>query len=147
MKYIKRVDVDDALIDELWNKVKDTGSFYSIGDGRNKQSFRRVLFGSYAVLSIPGGYMRCDNYKDVVELHPILFSADVFRHAQEGFSELKELFKGRDLCCIIPSEMHGAISLAKRVGMDRFGTCSRKLSGIDINCDVYVWRCENEQQR
>jgi hypothetical protein len=141
---INVVDVDDAFVDELWKRVESSGSFYSIGDGTTKNVFRRMMFKSDLVLSIPGGYVRLDIGSDVIELHPIVFGPSAFVAAGDTLERIyalfSKLFQDKPICCIIPNEMRAAKKLALLAGMREKGPIARMLSGIRIACTAYVWR-------
>ena len=146
MRYteISVIDVTDTFVDNLWDKVKDSGSFYSIGDGSSKECFRRVFFESSLVLKVPGGFARFNVEPSFVELHPIIFGPELYRNARstlEGICELaRESFQGKPIRCIIPSRMKGLKRLAVLAGMEHRGACVRPLSGVPISCEVYEWR-------
>ena len=67
MRCLKTVDVNDKLVDELWNKVSSSGSFYSIGDGVVKKVFRKVLFDSNFVLQVDTLTIRLEVKKDYMK--------------------------------------------------------------------------------
>jgi hypothetical protein len=144
MPYLRAVDIDDRLVDELWEKVSQIGSFYSIGDGVSKETFRKVLFHSDAVFRGPNVIIRLEAKPEYIELHPIVFGHSLFRHAKEALLEVSELrdrlFAGKPIYCIIPSEMNGTKHLALKAGMARIGDVMRPLSGVEIPCEVFLWR-------
>lgn len=144
MRCLKVVDINDTFVDELWNKVSSSGSYYSIGDGVVKKVFRKVLFDSNFVLQVETFTIRLEVKKDYIEIHPIAFGPSAFRHAKEALRDIVELrdrlFAGKPLCCIIPDGMRGAKRLARISGMTQEGKTTRPLSGIQITCEVFVWR-------
>ena len=144
MHCLKTVDVNDKLVDELWNKVSSSGSFYSIGDGVVKKVFRKVLFDSNFVLQVDTLTIRLEVKKDYIEVHPIAFGPSAFRYAKEALRDIIELrdklFPRKPLCCIIPDGMRGAKRLARIAGMAQEGKTTRPLSGVQITCEVFVWR-------
>jgi hypothetical protein len=144
---IKLIDVDDEFIDSLWNKINFAGSFYSIGDGVTKDTFRRVMYASSYVLAIDGGVIRLEIGSDFVELHIIVFNHAAFRNPkgimESIVSRLGSSFHDKPICCIIPSEMRGAKRLAILAGMTQEMHLVRQLSGVNIDCDVFMRRYNN----
>ena len=144
MYYLKVVDVTDDFVDEEWKKVSDVGSYYSIGDGISKDTFRRMLFQSDFILQAPSLTIRLVSEKDYLEVHPIAFGNSVFRHAACAMDDIVELrdkhFAEKPICCIIPDGMRGAERLALAAGMTKAGKCTRPLSGVMIACTVFTWR-------
>ena len=142
MHYLREIAVDDGLVDELWERVKHCGSFYSIGDGYSKEHFRSVLFRSEKVFRGEGMVVRLEAYHDYLEIHPIVLGPSAFRHTNEMLNELIEVsaksFYRRPICCIIPNRMRGARLLARSAGMILRGCVERNLSGVMIPCGV--WR-------
>jgi hypothetical protein len=147
MPLIEYVDVDEAFVGELWEKVSECASFYSIGDGFSREHFHKVFFESDIVAKLEGGFARAEIYDDFVELHVLVFGPSFFRNANEAlnrfYDDNRKLFKDREIRCIIPSRMKGFRMLAKYAGMAFDAQCSRLLSGIPILCDRYIWRPEN----
>jgi hypothetical protein len=147
MQYAKLVDVDSALVDNLWAKLESSGSFYSIADGCSKEHFSKVLFESSLVVRIEGGIVRLVDEGSYVELHPIVFGHSLFRNAATTLDELHSLtrraFQSKPIRCIIPNRMHAAMHLAKLAGMTEIDMVMRNLSGIPIACTVYEWRPED----
>jgi len=143
MPYLSAVDVDDSLVDDLWNRVESCGSFYSIGDGVSKEVFRKVLFASALVLRGESVVIRLEA-SEVLEAHPIVLGHSFFRHAKEALSEVvairDRLFASRPVCCIIPVKMRGTKALARIAGMTQTGAVMRSLSGVAIPCAVFTWR-------
>jgi hypothetical protein len=140
MPYLKAVDVDDRLVEELWGKVNGVGSYYSIADGTTKEVFRRVLFASVLVLRNESVVMRFDDKGEYVELHPMVFKHEFFRHANEAIREAAAAFAGKPICCIIPDGLRGAKRLARVGGMVETGKMIRSLSGVPISCTIFTWR-------
>jgi len=144
MHCLRAVDVDDRLVDEIWEKVSGVGSYYSIADGCTKDLFRSRLFQSNAVLQGEGLLLRLEAGEGCLEVHPIAFGPSSFRHAKEALQDIVELrdrlFATKPICCIIPDGMRGARRLAREAGMTRTGTVIRPLSGIPIPCTVFTWR-------
>ena len=144
MHCLKVVDVDEELVDDLWKQVSGIGSYYSIGDGFSREVFQRMLYHSNFVLQAPSLTIRLVAEKDYLEVHPIAFGNSVFRHAvcaMEDIAELRDsIFKGREICCIIPDGMRGAKRLAQAAGMTETNKCIRELSGVVIACTVFTWR-------
>jgi len=147
MPLIEYVDVDDKFIDELWEKVSECASFYSIGDGCSREHFRKVFFESDIVARLEGGFARAEIYDGFVELHVLVFGPSFFANAkaalQKFYDDSQKLFNGREIRCIIPARMKGFKMLAKHAGMAFDSQCSRLLSGIPILCNVFIWRPEN----
>jgi len=141
---IKVLDVDEALVDSLWGKIKDTGSFYSIGDGATKDVFRAALYKSSYVLEISGAIIRLEVGDFLVELHPIVFGPSLYEVAPKMLKEIYERFgssfRKKSICCIIPQGMRAAKRLAVRAGMREFGPVTRLLSGVPLPCVMYGWR-------
>jgi hypothetical protein len=144
MHCLSVVAVDDAFVDGLWKKVAPSGSYYSIGDGVCKATFRRVFFESALVLSGNSVVIRFENHKDYVELHPIVMGQSAFRHAKEivedASSACERLFAKMPVCCIIPDGMRGAKRLAEVAGFTQKGYVERNLSGVMLRCSVFVKR-------
>jgi hypothetical protein len=144
MPYLEAVDVDDRLVDELWEKLSCAGSYYSIADGISKDNFRSVLFRSSLVLRGPQLLVHLSEEKDFVELHPIAFGPECFRYASEALEDVgkfcERLFAKKPLCCIIPDGMRGARALARAAGMSEAGGYKRMLSGIEVSCTIFKWR-------
>ena len=144
MRYLEPVDVNDRFVDEMWKKVSEAGSYYSIGDGVTKETFRKVLFQSALVLRGASAIFRIENNRDFVEVHPIVFGHSFFRDAhsvlEEGVKLLGKLFDSKPICCIIPDGMKGTRHLAQIAGMTEAGKLARELSGVPISCTVFVWR-------
>jgi hypothetical protein len=149
MQSIKVLDVSERLIDELWNIVSKSGSFYSIADGVTKGTFEQAMFKSDFVLSVPGGYMHLNIERDYVELHPIATGKEAFREAKSTlkgiYALLGNLFQSKPICCIIPSEMESAKRLAAFAGMTDSGPIARVLSGVNLECAMFIWRPRNVQ--
>jgi hypothetical protein len=143
MPYLKAIDVDDELVDELWEKVSSSGSFYSIGDGVTKERFRWVLFQSALVLRGPCIVVRLD-VGEYVEYHPMIFGHSIFRYGREVLEDIARfrdrLFPNKPICCIIPDRMRGTKHLAISGGMVETGRFVRGLSGVAIPCTVFTWR-------
>ena len=137
MPYLKAIDVDDEFVDEIWNRVSTSGSYYSIGDGVSKNVFRQMLFGSF-VLKGDGLVLRLDVKGNEIEIHPMIFGPSAFRYAKEALGEVKEFFPESAICVIIPEGMRGAKRLAMAAGMKEAGKYSRPLSGVIIQCSI--WR-------
>lgn len=146
MKFIEIIDVNEALIDSIWDRIKDVGSFYSIGDGASRETFSRVMYGSSAVLKIQDGFIRAEDNGAFVELHPIFFGHSAFRQANGIMDEITKLFHGKNICCIIPSRMESAMDLALKAGMHEIGTMHRELSGVPVVCTVFIRRNKDVQQ-
>lgn len=144
MHCLKAIEVNDRLVDELWNKVASAGSYYSIGDGVTKEVFRKVLFQSNFVLRAEALLIRLEVKKTYIEIHPISFGPSTFRCAKEALKDIVELrdklFAGKLVCCIIPDGMRGAKKLARTSGMTSIERLVKPLSGVPIPCEVFVWR-------
>lgn len=138
--------VDEALVDEIWSKVREAGGFYSIGDGASREVLKRVLFQSAYVFRTEGGYVRLENLGKGFELHPIILGPSMVRDAKAIFEEIAKRFPNSDICCIIPDGMKAAKRLARRIGMLEAGPFVRCLSGIALRCSVFTRRCENVQR-
>ena len=141
MHFLKLVSVNDTFIDRLWDRVSDSRRYYAIGDGASKDVFRKVFFQSTYVLEGPNIVVRLDESRDYAELHPIVFGAEPFIHAQEAIGDCASLFTSKPVCCIIPSGLRGAKRLARLAGMHQSGGCVRPLSGVSVPCEV--WRYDN----
>jgi hypothetical protein len=143
MQFTRLVAVDESLVDKIWLSASKAGSLYSIGDGSSKEVLRKVLFKSSFVVEIEGGIVRAEDIGVAIELHPVATGPAIFRHARAVLQEIagisQKVMPGKPLCCIIPKKLRGAISLASRSGMKLAGECSRVLTGIPIDCLVYVW--------
>jgi hypothetical protein len=148
MPCLRAVDVDDSLVDEIWQKVSHSGSYYSIGDGVAKKTFRRVLFESPLVLRGEDFVIRFELHEDCVELHPIVFGPQAFHDVEAKIGELtsfsNRLFAQKPLCCIIPIGMRGAKRLAHSAGFAFHGVLDRSLSGVNVRCAVFVKRSQDE---
>jgi len=142
MQYAKLLDVDETLVDALWERVKDSSGFYSIGDGVTKHVFRRELFQSNYVFDIGDGIARLNDHISYFELHPIIFGHSVLRNAKQILGEIG-LFVSKPIHCIIPRELDSLKRLAKKAEMVYERTLTRSLSGNLVTCDVYIWRQEN----
>ena len=146
MHFLDLVDVDEALVDEMWGKVSTSGSYYSIGDGVTKDVFRRMLFESNLVFKGDHFLIRGECHADCVELHPIVFGHSSFRNSKAILGEIlpvvEKLFAKKPVCCIIPEGMRGAKHLALTAGLERTGEVTRSLSGVELRCGVYVKRSE-----
>lgn len=140
MQFTKPIDIDSKFSDELWNKVKDAGGFYSIGDGSSEHHFKQMLYEADMVLEIPGGYIRVEMEGDKIELHPIIFSSEPFHKARLILNDVAELFKNKTIYCIIPSRMRAAKKLALLAGMSEIGVMVRGLSGVNVVCSIFVRR-------
>jgi hypothetical protein len=149
VRYLRFEDVGPALVDGLWDKVKGSGSYYSIGDGVTKAVFSKMLFDSALVLGGIGATFRIEKHKDFVEIHPMVFSHEFFGVAKATMEEFAELaawlFAKKRLCCIIPDGLRGAKRLARLAGFSEGSKVERKLSGVSLVCSVYEWGgSENE---
>lgn len=144
MRYLEEVPVDAVLVDEMWEKVADSGSYYSIGDGMTKNVFRSMLFQSNIVLRGPSVLIRLVDMKECLEAHPIAFGHSFFHHAREALADVMGIrdrfFPEKPICCIIPEGMKGAKRLARVAGMSETGKVTRGLSGVSIPCRVFSWR-------
>lgn len=144
MRCLRIVDVNDNIVDELWKKVENLGSFYSISDGVTKSTFRKMLFESTVLLQAENLVIRISESRGFIELHPIVFGPMAFRQARYALSDVGEyrdkLFAGKPLCCIIPNGMRGAKKLAMAAGMTETGDTNRLFSGILIPCSIFIWR-------
>ena len=144
MHYLKCIEINDSLVDELWQKVSKSGSYYSIGDGVTKNVFRRMLFESNVVLQGESILVRLEDHNDYVELHPIVFGHSVFKNAAgilgDVVSVVALLFSNKPICCIIPEGMKGTKRLAEVAGFHYNGPVERSLSGVVIRCSVFVKR-------
>jgi hypothetical protein len=141
---LRLLDVNDALVEQLWNYVKNAGSFYSIGDGNSKEVFRKALYKSNYVLEAPGVFMHLNYEPSYVELHPILVGHQAIRTAKWAMKAIYDLlgsyFEGKPICCIIPSELESTMKLAEICGMHKEGLMLRPLSGVNVTCVKYSWR-------
>jgi hypothetical protein len=146
---IRPLDVDEELIERIWNKVKDSGSFYSIGDGVTREHFKKVFFESNLVIAIEGGIARFELNDNFVEIHVLVFGHSFFRNAAETLRAIyafaQKSFQNKPIRCMIPNEMRGFKRLAQIAGMAEIGLCSRNLTGVLITCMVYEWRPDNVQ--
>jgi hypothetical protein len=144
MPFLKAIDVNDSLVDELWHKVSRSGSYYSIGDGVAKATFCRVLFESPLVLRGKDFVIRCELHNDCVELHPLVFGPGAFHDVRAKVEEIAtyatKLFAQKPLCCIIPFGMRGAKRLAESAGFVFHSILNRSLSGVNVRCVVFVKR-------
>ena len=144
MHYLNSCSVDDRLVDEIWERVSKSGSFYSIGDGVSKKTFRRVLFESNLVLTGENFLLRLEFHDDYVEVHPIVFGHSFFRNAKDIAEELSSiadrLFAKKRIWIIIPYEMKGAKHLARIAGFTQISLVYRDLSGVSISCSVFQRR-------
>jgi hypothetical protein len=144
MRCLKTVEINDSFVDEIWNKVASSGSYYSIGDGVKKEVFRKVLFNSNFVLQTEGLLIRLEVRESCIEIHPISFGPSTFRYAKEALKDIVDLrdrlFAGKLVCCIIPDGMRGAKRLARIAGMTSVEKLVRPLSGVPILCEVFIWR-------
>lgn len=142
MPFLEAVAVDEALVDDLWKRIEETGSFYSIGDGVSKEQFRKVMFESSLVLRGGSSMFRLEEHPDYFELHPIVFGPSAFAHARELLGEIEgirdKMFAKKPICCIIPRRMRGAKRLALEAGMKATGEVVRQFSGVAIACTVYM---------
>ena len=143
---IEIVDVDENLIDEIWDKVKESPSFESIGDGCSRAQVHKVYFESNLVIRANGSYARFEVNDSYVEIHVMIFKHSFFRDAKENLRSLyafaHKSFQNRPIRCMIPNEMRGFKRLAEIAGMRALGLVSRNLSGVPITCAVFEWRPE-----
>lgn len=142
MPYLRLVSVNEKVIERLWDRISEAGSYYSIGDGVTKEVFSKVLFQSNFVLEAKNLAVRLELHDDYVELHPIVFGPSAFREAKKALEEISTLFSTKPICCIIPSDMRGARRLAQAAGMRVMGMAMRPLSGVPVRCTVFEWRKE-----
>ena len=141
---IKIVDVDEAFLESLWDKVATSGSFYSIGDGITKVHFKKVFYESTLVIELEGGISRFEECKDFVEVHVLVFGHSFYRNAKQSLQDIYHLaagiFQNKPIRCMIPSEMKGFLRLPEAAGMHKIGTQLRLLTGVPVTCTVFEWR-------
>ena len=146
MQFAKIVDVDEGFLNSLWQKVENSGSFYSIGDGVTREHFDRVFYESSLVFELEDGIARFEVNPSYVEVHVLVFGHKFFRLAKQALAEIYEMassiFRDKEIRCIIPDRMRGFKRLALAAGMTPRGFVDRMLSGIPIRCAVFSWRAK-----
>ena len=141
---INLVDIDEELVENLWNRIADSGGFYSIGDGVTREHFRAMLFSSSLAMMSDEVFLRFEVKEDFNEMHPLIFSHKAFdkpeASLQRAYSLGLGVFRNLPLCCIIPNRMKGLKRLAQKAEMVHSSYIVRNLTGESISCSVYLWR-------